>query len=127
MNSRFNQLQLMIRAYNDVIKEHIEYYTKSIQQEEDEKTIFLMEKMLRVEKYNLILNNGILNNIQNKQFYSSCLTNIKISNLELLEFVENGTRKYDLEENIYLTLCKTIKDEVNAKEVFCKLVEEYFN
>jgi hypothetical protein len=127
MNPKIIQLQSMIREYNPTVQEHIEHYQKEIENETEEATIEVLQKMLRTKQCILILNNGILNNIQSARFYDSCLTNIQSANLELLELVKEHTKKYEFEENGYLMMCEVVKKEVNIMTTFCRNIKTYFD
>ena len=127
MNPKIIKLQSMIQEFNPQVINHIEYYEKEIENQTEEATIEVLKKMLRTKQCILILNNGVLNNIQNARFYDSCLSNIQSTNLELLELVEEQTKKYGFEENPYLELCKGIKDEVDITTLFCKNMKTYCN
>jgi len=127
MNSKIVFLQSQLREYNPQVINHIEYYEKEIENETEEATIEVLKKMLRTKQCILILNNGIINNILNARFYDSCLTNIQTANLELIELVEEHTKKYEMEENPYLEICKAVKNEVDVMTTFCKNMKTYCN
>jgi hypothetical protein len=127
MNSKIVFLQSQLREYNPQLINHIEYYENEIENETEEATIEMLKKMLRTKQCILILNNGILNNILNARFYDSCLTNIQTANLELIELVEEHTKKYEMEENPYLKICEAVKEEVDVMTTFCKNMKTYCN
>jgi hypothetical protein len=106
------------------ICEDIALYKKMVEDDTDQPSIDLTKLFIKHYLYLHILSKGVIDNVLNIDFYRSCKKNIESNELEVIEFINQLTIKYDLEENTYLEACEKAYKGVKQMKYFVDILED---